>query len=68
MVTLIVGPKKKRFYVHQDLLSRRIPYFKAIFSQGWLETSEQTAKFPEYSEELFSVLVEWVYTSKLRAL
>jgi hypothetical protein len=36
MVDIFVGPGKKQFRMHKELLCSRVPYFKKMFREGGL--------------------------------
>lgn len=71
MVKLVVGAESPKssdntFLVHKDLLCRKIPYFKNMFTDGWKESDEKGATFPEDDVKSFDVLLGWVYTGVLK--
>lgn len=68
MVELYVGEGKKLFRVHKTFLVNKIPYFKKMFCGGFAEAATNSATFPEDDEESFDLLIEWVYTGKVRKL
>ncbi|KAI9642140.1 hypothetical protein NHQ30_008942 [Ciborinia camelliae] len=68
MVNIYVGYDgldwdEKLFRVHRKLICRQCPYFANIF-----EGRRKTARLPYDSPELFDVLLEWIYTGKLRSM
>lgn len=65
MVDILVGPNKKPYRVHKDLLCAKIPYFNAMFNGGFQEATKQAATLPEDNPEVFDLLLEWVYTGRL---
>ncbi|TVY42483.1 hypothetical protein LSUB1_G003275 [Lachnellula subtilissima] len=67
MVKLWVGEQDPKLYrVHKSILCQTIPYFNSMFKSGFKEASENTATFPEDPPESFEILLEWVYSGKLR--
>lgn len=68
MVTIRVGPEKKLFSVHKDLLCRTIPSFKDMFKASRKGLSNGSANFPDDHVESFDLLIDWVYTGSLRPL
>lgn len=71
MIKLIVGvegsePTCTTFVVHKKLICQKIPYFKKMFADGWKESADNVATFPEDSIESFDILLGWVYTGVLR--
>lgn len=67
MVDLYIGEAKTHFRVHESTLCK-IPYFEKMFRGGFNEAQTKEATFPEDPEECFDVLIEWLYTGKLRSL
>ncbi|TVY81681.1 hypothetical protein LSUE1_G006000 [Lachnellula suecica] len=68
MVDLFVGPQKTLLRVHKVLLCQKIPYFAKMFQGGFKEATDNFATFPEDNREEFDLLIEWVYTGKIRGL
>ncbi|KAL2064592.1 hypothetical protein VTL71DRAFT_3729 [Oculimacula yallundae] len=68
VVELIVGPEKKKFIVHKDLLCSKVPYFEKMFKGGYSEATNNSAAFPEDNVECFDLLLGWIYNGRLRAL
>lgn len=68
MVELIVGPEKTLFRVHKSFICSKIDYFDKMFNGGFREASENSATFPEDDPVSFDILIEWVYTGRLRQL
>ncbi|TVY35863.1 Kelch repeat and BTB domain-containing protein [Lachnellula occidentalis] len=68
IVELFIGKEKKLLRVHKALLCQKVPYFAKMFQGGFKEAAENSATFPDDSEESFGLLIEWVYTGKVRPL
>ena len=64
VVTLEVGRKRARFYVHKDCLCNASPFFKAAFTGGFKENSG-TMELPDDKADTFEQLVQWVYRQKI---
>jgi hypothetical protein len=56
-----VGPEKKRFIVHQDLLTYHSEFFRAALTGKFKEAEEKTVPLPEDSEVIFEFFVHWLY-------
>ncbi|KAF4627909.1 hypothetical protein G7Y89_g10249 [Cudoniella acicularis] len=68
MVELYVGPEKKHFHVHKNILCKKVPYPTKMFESGFKEEIEGMANFPEDSTEAFDLLIEWIYTSNIQPI
>lgn len=68
IVDLHVGPQKKLFRVHRGILCDKVPYFRKMFSSGFVEGLEGAAFFPEDDPKCFDSFMAWVYFGTLRAL
>ncbi|TGO48339.1 hypothetical protein BCON_0243g00110 [Botryotinia convoluta] len=66
MVDLIVGPEKAVFRVNKSLLCNQIPYFDKMFNGGFKEATDGLASFPEDFPEAFDILIQWIYSGRLR--
>lgn len=60
LVHILVGPRKKKFSVHQKLLSAS-PYFEEAFNGPFLEAKTMTLTLKEDAPEIFSAFIEWLY-------
>lgn len=65
MIKFEVGVTQTTFFVHLNLLCSASPYFKAAFTNGFLEAQQKSMKIPEDDPDTFEILVRWVYTKKL---
>ena len=61
IVTLDVGPDKHTFHVHQELLFKCSPVFKAAFSGQCRESSEHRMALPEDDLEIVERFMQWLY-------
>ena len=65
IVTLDVGPDKHTFHVHQELLFKYSPDFKAAFSGACRESSEHRMALPEDDPETVDCFMQWLYFASL---
>jgi hypothetical protein len=62
MVDLYVGPEKEQFHVHKAAICGKTPYFEKMFKEdGFEESYNNSASFPEDDTVLFDLLLGWVY-------
>ncbi|KAH8791252.1 hypothetical protein F5882DRAFT_460374 [Hyaloscypha sp. PMI_1271] len=64
-VKIYVGPKRKLWFLNEELLCDRVPFFKSAFKSGWKEGESKVMKLPDDDPETFGHLVGWVYTKAL---
>jgi len=62
-VKIYVGPERKLWFLNEDLLCDRIPFFKGVFKSEFKEGDSKVMELLEDDPEAFGRLVEWVYTS-----
>ncbi|TVY59229.1 hypothetical protein LCER1_G000216 [Lachnellula cervina] len=65
IVTIHVGPKRKAFAVHKDLICNRSDFFSKAFNGPFEEGVESTMYLPEDDPQAFSALVAWIYRDQL---
>ena len=65
IVTLHVGPDKLSFHVHQELLFKSSPVFKAAVSGACRESSEHCMALPEDDSKTVERLLQWLYFKSL---
>ena len=65
LVTLEVGPEKKKFIVHKEFACHYFPVLKAAFNSEFIEGQTQTYVLEEVTEPVARLLVDWLYTQKL---
>ncbi|KAF7931621.1 uncharacterized protein EAE98_004357 [Botrytis deweyae] len=68
IVDIHVGPQKKLFRVHRGILCDKVPYFRKMFSSGFVEGLEGKAFFPEDDPKCFDFFMGWIYFGTLRVL
>lgn len=61
MVTIYVGPKRKKFTLHKDLICRSIDFFSKAFTGFFKEAQEGIMYMPEDTPGSFSLLVDYLY-------
>ena len=65
IVALNVGPDKLTFHVHEELLFKYSPVFKAAFSGECRESSERCMALPEDDPETVERFMQWLYSKSL---
>ncbi|KAL8876562.1 MAG: hypothetical protein Q9198_005270 [Flavoplaca austrocitrina] len=64
IVTLVIGPNHKAYYVHHGLLCDRSSYFRAALQGQFQEAQANRIEFPEEDETTFEIFIRWLYGSK----
>jgi hypothetical protein len=67
MVTFLIGPEPspKKFIVHKEIACRHSGVFDAAFNSEFIEGQTQTYRLEDTSEEVFRMLVQWMYGKQL---
>ncbi|KAF2200827.1 hypothetical protein GQ43DRAFT_481231 [Delitschia confertaspora ATCC 74209] len=65
IVTITVGPSKKSFLIHQNLLTYHSDYFRGCFSGSFSEAQSRTLNLPDVSVPVFETFVDWLYSGTL---
>ena len=66
IVTVLVGPKRKRFYLHRDLICQRSPFMEKCLSKNRFREGEKNELYlPEDDPKAFAIVVDWIYRGKL---
>jgi hypothetical protein len=65
-VEIYVGPERKLWFLNEELLCDRVPFFKGAFKSGWKEGKSKVMELPDDDPEAFGHLVHWVYTKVLK--
>ncbi|KAG9531086.1 hypothetical protein KCU93_g2178, partial [Aureobasidium melanogenum] len=65
VVTVEVGPEKKAFIIHKDLLFFYSDYFRTAFKGSFKEASEGKLSLPEESAKIFYIFNSFIYTGQL---
>lgn len=66
MVDILVGPGRKTFNLHRDLLCDRSDYFKASLEGAFLESQTNELHLPDDSPAVFELFVNWLYGGSLK--
>ena len=64
MVTIYVGPKRKQFNVHKELICES-DFFKAAFMSCFTEANDGFMYLPDDNPAAFDLYVEWVYRKRI---
>jgi BTB/POZ domain len=65
-VTILVGPKRKRYIVHKDLICEKSEYFAKAFNENcFKEGIEKEMYLPEDEPDAFDLFIRWLYNSRL---
>ncbi len=67
MANIYVGPKRKKFHLHKELLCARSGYFTRSLAGDFKEREEKAVYLPDDDVASFELLVLWIYGSKLKA-
>ncbi|MCJ1404985.1 hypothetical protein MMC11_008211, partial [Xylographa trunciseda] len=63
--TLIVGPEKKTFKMHEGLLCSISPFFKAALEGDFKEAQEHTIELIDDDPEIMEYFQLWLYTQSI---
>jgi hypothetical protein len=64
VVTILIGPKKKRYIIHKDIICHHSEYFRTAYNGRWKE-SDEGVSLEDVEVEVFNVFVHWLYTQQL---
>lgn len=65
MVHFMLGPDKKVFTIHKNLLCKTAPYFEAALNGSFKEALEQSIEMPEDDPTMFECFQVWIYTGSI---
>jgi len=65
MVQILVGPDKKPFTMHKELLCNTAPYFRAAFEGHFIEGKQQLLELPSEDPGTFESFQLWAYTGSI---
>ncbi|KAF4624291.1 hypothetical protein G7Y89_g13882 [Cudoniella acicularis] len=68
MVDILVGPSEQIFQAHKNNLCNKVPYFKKIFTSGFMGSTTQSARLLEDDPLVFGLFAEWVYRGRFSKL
>lgn len=58
---VLVGPGKKEFRIHKNLLVAASPFFKEALDGPFAEAGSQQVSLPEHEPEIFGRFSDWLY-------
>lgn len=64
-MTIFIGPKRKRFQLHADVLKDRAPNFKAAFQKESSDGGDRVVYIPDCDGTVFSLFVDWAYGNQV---
>ena len=65
-MTVFVGPKRKKFYLHRELICERSPFMEKCFKKNRFgEGDKNELHLPEDDVKAFSIIVDWIYRNRL---
>jgi hypothetical protein len=64
IVAISIGPDKKLYNVHKDLICHHSEYFRTAYNGRWQE-SEKGVALEDVEHEVFSVFLHWLYVQRL---
>jgi hypothetical protein len=67
-ITLLVGPEKQAFTVHESILKQKSDYFRTALSRPWKEAEKKTFELSDENAVVFAAYVHWLYFDKLPVL
>ncbi|KAL2421391.1 hypothetical protein ABEF95_007647 [Exophiala dermatitidis] len=66
IVTVFVGPKRKKFFLHRELICQRSPFMEKCLKKGRFDEGYKNELYlPEDDPKAFSIIVDWIYRTKL---
>lgn len=65
MVTVLVGPEKEKFIVHQEFLTYHPPYFAAALEGNFDKASTKIVELYHTTAGAFGLFVRWIYTKDI---
>ncbi|KAI4612467.1 hypothetical protein J4E80_007201 [Alternaria sp. BMP 0032] len=66
IVTIFIGPEKKRYNIHKDIICHHSEYFRTAFNGRWKE-SDEGVTLEDVEVDVFNVFVHWLYAQKIPA-
>lgn len=58
---VIVGEEKKKFFVHECIVSASSDFFKNALKSDWKEGASRTVELPTKDPEIFKIYLNWLY-------
>lgn len=66
VVKIHAGVPQQTFVVHESIIQATSLFFKAAFTNCWLEGCEREIDMPETSAKMIHLYIDWTYTKKLK--
>ncbi|KAI4681760.1 uncharacterized protein J4E84_007355 [Alternaria hordeiaustralica] len=64
IVTIFIGPEKKRYNIHKDIICHHSEYFRTSFNGRWKE-SDEGVTLEDVEVPVFNVFVHWLYAQEI---
>ena len=61
VIDIYVGPSRKHFVVHKNLLTSKSDYFNKALNGSFKEAAEQSITFEELEPAAFALMIGWLY-------
>ncbi|CAD6189694.1 unnamed protein product [Caenorhabditis auriculariae] len=58
--------ENQKLYAHRYLLAAVSPYFRAMFTNGMIETTKSKIVMRDVTKESLELLIDYIYTTKIR--
>jgi len=65
LVTIYVGPERKAFRVHKEVVCLYSPVLKAAFNSNFMEGQTQTYTLEDCDDTAFRFIVQWMYRQSI---
>ncbi|KAK5717818.1 hypothetical protein LTR15_008659 [Elasticomyces elasticus] len=65
IVEVVVGPEKRKFHLHDQILRSGSAFFEAALSKEWKEGQTRVVLLPDDAASLVDRYVQWLYTGKV---
>ncbi|KAK4496914.1 hypothetical protein PRZ48_011363 [Zasmidium cellare] len=65
MTTLIIGPEKRKYIIHKELLRAKLGYFKTAYTMETAEASSNVFEMHDIPDRAIRSLIAWLYTGKV---
>ncbi|KAI9699791.1 MAG: vesicle coat component [Candelina mexicana] len=66
MLHVYVGPNRKHWNLHRDLLCARSKYFKAALGGDFKEAQDKAISYPDEDPAVFGLFISWLYCGTLQ--
>ncbi|KAE8856744.1 hypothetical protein PTNB73_09466 [Pyrenophora teres f. teres] len=67
IITVFIGPSKKRYLIHKDLICHHSEYFHTAYEgqKGLWENPDQSVTLEDVNVDVFNLFVHWLYTQDI---